>query len=85
MNRAAEQEIKLDDGTIIPKGAAVSILGDSYSDPKIYPEPETFDGRRFLKLRGQKGQENHWQFVTASPQHMGFGNGIHACPGRFFA
>jgi cytochrome P450 len=54
-------------------------------DDKIYPEAQKFDGHRFLKLRAQPGQENHWQFVTTSPEHTGFGHGMHACPGRFFA
>lgn len=30
------------------------------------------------------GRKNMWQFTTLSPSHLGFGVGIHACPGRFF-
>ncbi|KAL9947740.1 hypothetical protein D7B24_002461 [Verticillium nonalfalfae] len=85
MNRVAQQKVTLNDGTIIPKGAILSIIQDRLFDPEVYPEPQKFDGYRFLKLRSQPGQEAHWQLVTTSTDHTGFGHGIHACPGRFFA
>ncbi|KAG7129161.1 Cytochrome monooxygenase adrA like protein [Verticillium longisporum] len=85
MNRVAQQKVTLNDGTIIPKGAILSIIQDRLFDPDVYPEPQKFDGYRFLKLRSQPGQEAHWQLVTTSTDHTGFGHGIHACPGRFFA
>ncbi|KKY28744.1 putative cytochrome p450 [Diplodia seriata] len=85
LNRVAEVPITLSDGTYIPAGAVVSCSMENLHDPSIYPDPETFDARRFLRLREQPGQENSWQFVTTSPEHMGFGHGTHACPGRFFA
>ncbi|KAI1388965.1 cytochrome P450 [Hypoxylon trugodes] len=86
MHRYVEKDIKLSDGTVLPKGARVQVAGN-YTDPAIYPEPEKFDAARFLKMRQQAGPEstNSWQFVTTSPAHMTFGHGQHACPGRFFA
>lgn len=54
-------------------------------DPSIFPNPETFDGHRFLNLRSTPGNENKHQFVTTSPECNVFGHGHHACPGRFFA
>lgn len=30
------------------------------------------------------GRKNIWQLTSLSPDHLGFGVGIHACPGRFF-
>jgi cytochrome P450 len=54
-------------------------------DPKYYSDPEKFDGYRFLKMRAEPGKENVAQFVSTSPDHLGFGHGQHACPGRFFA
>src|SRR3569833_86232 len=84
MNRYVEKEIALSDGTILPAGSRVIVLSN-FMDPKIYPDPEKFDAGRFLKMRQQPGQENIWQFVTTTPEHILFGHGQHACPGRFFA
>ena len=85
MNRFAENRVVLKDGTVIPKNSKVSVLADNLRSEGIYESPDTFDGKRFLNLRSQPGQENNWQFVTTSTNHAGFGHGIHACPGRFFA
>jgi cytochrome P450 len=52
---------------------------------EVYSTPEQFDPYRYLNLRSKEGQENRWQFVTTSEDHLGFGHGMHACPGRFFA
>lgn len=70
---------------MLHKGASMKVFGDGSFDPQKFASPETFDPQRFLNLRGQPGQENNWQFVTTTPDHLGFGHGIHACPGRFFA
>ncbi|KAK1708728.1 cytochrome P450 [Colletotrichum lupini] len=51
---------------------------------EIYPNPETFDGRRFLRMREGGNNEHNAQLASVSPEHMGFGLGSHACPGRFF-
>ena len=83
--RLAEEPVTLPDDRVIPKGAHIKVMMDSSSDPAIFPSPETFDPYRFMKLREQPGQENSWQFVTTSPEALGFGHGMHACPGRFFA
>ncbi|KAF9889504.1 hypothetical protein FE257_007214 [Aspergillus nanangensis] len=85
MRRLAAQNIGLSDGTVIPKGASVFVSCERMWDPKIYPAPEKFDAYRFLKLRETAGHETSAQSVSPSPEHMGFGLGKHACPGRFFA
>ena len=36
-------------------------------------------------MRKGPGKEAHCQLVTTSPEHLGFGHGIHACPGRSLA
>ncbi|KAI0451879.1 cytochrome P450 [Xylaria acuta] len=84
MNRYVEKPVTLSDGTALPKGARLAVVGD-WANPAIYPEPERFDASRFVKKRREPGQENGWQFVTTSASHLGFGHGEHACPGRFFA
>lgn len=84
MHRFVTEPVKLSDGSVLPKGARMVVAGN-FMDPAVYPEPETYDPERFLKMRQQPGQENSWQFVTSNPSHTFFGYGQHACPGRFFA
>ncbi|KAF4536404.1 Cytochrome p450 protein [Lasiodiplodia theobromae] len=86
VNRVLTEDVVLKDGTRLPKGAMVAIPSIAMVDPAVFGEDaDRFDGRRFLRLREQPGQENRWQFVTTSPEMFGFGHGMHACPGRFFA
>lgn len=54
-------------------------------DEKFYENANTFDPYRFLKKRQTPGQGTHAQLVTPSVEHLGWGLGNHACPGRFFA
>ena len=56
-------------------------------NPEVYDKPYEWDGRRFLRMRetAGAGQEHLAQLVSTSPDHLGFGHGQHACPGRFFA
>lgn len=58
---------------------------DKMYDAELFKDPHSFRGSRFLEMRQQPGQENRWQFVTTSPEHLIFGHGKHSCPGRFFA
>ncbi|KAH6884504.1 cytochrome P450 [Thelonectria olida] len=85
IHRYADEDIKLSDGSTVKKGSRMMVTADAFIDPKVYPNPDQYDVYRFLNLRSQPGQENAHQFVTTSPQHMLFGHGAHACPGRFFA
>jgi cytochrome P450 len=75
----------LKDGTVIPKGASFGIPVTTMTNEKVYPNAEKFDGHRFYNLRQQPGSESKHQFVTTSNDHISFGHGKHACPGRFFA
>ncbi|KAI5366607.1 putative cytochrome P450 [Septoria linicola] len=85
MMRVTTKPITLSDGTKIPRGAYIQVCDDATEDPDIYPEPEKFDAWRYLKMRQRPGHENLHQFVSTSPDNLGFGHGQHACPGRFFA
>lgn len=85
MRRFAQEDVTLSDGTVLPKGTISVLTSEPMWDPTIYPEPETFDAYRFLKMRETPGLETAAQAVSISPQHLAFGLGKHACPGRFFA
>lgn len=55
-------------------------------DPEIYPDPKTFDGLRFYKLRqASEGDANRYQLTSITKTQLQFGSGRHACPGRWFA
>ncbi|GME64545.1 Cytochrome P450 [Neofusicoccum parvum] len=83
--RMAKKTITLSDGTVIPKNAYMSVGPTPMGDPSVWPNPDTFDPYRFLKLRNLPGNENRYQAVTTSCDITVFGHGAHSCPGRFFA
>jgi cytochrome P450 len=85
VNRVADEEIHLSDGTVIPKGAALTIPNTILYDEKFYENPNVFNGRRFYDMRQRAGEETKHQFVTTGDDYLPFGHGKHACPGRFFA
>ncbi|KAB2573778.1 putative cytochrome p450 protein [Lasiodiplodia theobromae] len=85
MNRQATEAVKLSDGTILPKGCIIGIPTYHMRDDENYENPDKFDGSRFLRMRQEPGMETRGQFVTTSADHIGFGHGQRACPGRFFA
>lgn len=85
MNRVATEDVKLSDGTIISKGTGILVSSQRMWDPEVFDEPEKWDGYRFYNMRQQPGQEHLAQLVSTSPDHLAFGHGLHACPGRFFA
>ncbi|TRX95507.1 hypothetical protein FHL15_003465 [Xylaria flabelliformis] len=85
MRRAVEADTVLSDGILVKKGSRVHIDTHRMVDPEVYESPEVWKADRFLELRSQPGKEHMAQLVTTSVDHIGFGHGEHACPGRFFA
>ncbi|GAB7342859.1 hypothetical protein MBLNU457_g0983t2 [Dothideomycetes sp. NU457] len=85
MSRFVEKKTVLSDGTVLPKGSRFSVYPTRYTNPEVFADPETFDASRFTKLREIPGQENAHQAVALGANHLLFGEGTHACPGRFFA
>ncbi|KAI1310734.1 cytochrome P450 monooxygenase [Xylaria venustula] len=85
MRRAVEADTTLSDGTLLKKGSRLHVDTHRMRDPEVYENPEEWKGDRFLELRSQPGKEHVAQLVATSIDHFGFGHGIHACPGRFFA
>lgn len=85
-SRKVMQDLTLSDETTLPKGITITTPVSQISmDPKIYPDPETFDGLRFYRLRKQPGNETKHQFVATNKDWLNWGHGPRACPGRFFA
>ncbi|THC93378.1 hypothetical protein EYZ11_007135 [Aspergillus tanneri] len=85
MVRVALEDVQLSDGLEIPKGTKTLVSCHNMWDPDVYDNADEFNGYRFYKLRKLPGQENSAQLVSTSANHFGFGHGMHACPGRFFA
>ncbi|KZL75801.1 cytochrome p450 monooxygenase [Colletotrichum incanum] len=77
-------DIKLSDGLFLPKGTSIAVSSHLHWDPDTYKDPQKWDGWRFFNLRKTPGKEHSSQLVSTAPEHMGFGIGTHACPGRFF-
>ncbi|KAF5983389.1 gibberellin cluster-GA14-synthase [Fusarium bulbicola] len=85
MRRFTTHDVKLSDGVILPKNKLTLVSAHQHWDPEYYQDPLKFDGYRFYNMRREPGKESKAQLVSATPDHMGFGYGLDACPGRFFA
>ncbi|KAH6632069.1 cytochrome P450 [Chaetomium tenue] len=83
LERVALKDITLPDGKVIPRGAHIMVDSTDLWNPAVYPNPDQFDARRFLRKR-QEGDKAS-QFVQSSPTYNVFGGGRHICPGRFLA
>ncbi|KAJ7434826.1 cytochrome P450 [Mycena galericulata] len=87
----AKEGFKFSDGTLIPYGAFVTVTGRMVQhDSTNYDHAKMFDGFRFARMREERhnsaseGVFNR-HMVSTGPDHLPFGHGKHACPGRFFA
>lgn len=85
MHRAALQDMQLPNGMRIHKGDRVFVDIPHMRDPNIYESPDTYDMYRFYRMRCQPDQALKAPLVHTSPEHLAFGHGAQACPGRFFA
>lgn len=86
MRRQALKDIKLPDGTTMPEGAVLMVSCHQMWDESIYKNAMEFDPYRYLRMREETpDNEKAAQLVSTTPNHMGFGHGKLACPGRFFA
>lgn len=100
INRLVKKDVHLSDGSHVPERSRISVVNDNLN-PAVYPNPMHFDPTRFLAVPEHDSDPKSIQdedskhaylrkaadlpFTAPSPQHMGFGYGLHACPGRFFA
>lgn len=84
MSRKALKPFTFSDGTVIPTGTYVfAPQTATHHDGEYYPDPEVFDAFRFLKGGEANGPKQY--LVNTADDFVPFGNGKHACPGRFFA
>jgi cytochrome P450 len=70
---------------LIRKGQKIAVRGSTRLDPDVYEKPEEFDGARFLRMRDEPSKANLANLVITGTDALGFGHGLHACPGCFFA
>ncbi|KAJ7086248.1 cytochrome P450 [Mycena epipterygia] len=82
------------DGTTIPTGTYLNVVGSAvHYDPENYEHADAFDGFRYSRLREERAAGHdegntaffNRQMVSTAQDHLVFGHGRHACPGRFFA
>ncbi|KAI1780226.1 cytochrome P450 [Hypoxylon cercidicola] len=85
MRRRAQADIKFSNGLHLKKGTRIWADTCRMRDPAVYENPDEWDAARFLRLRSQPSKASEAHLISLSPDHLGFGYGIHACPGRFFA
>ncbi|KAF2130677.1 putative cytochrome P450 monooxygenase [Dothidotthia symphoricarpi CBS 119687] len=85
MRRLVMEDVTLSNGVFLPQGTQIGFPLRSHFNPKVYSEPDKFDGYRYVKMADDPEKEMFRHFVSTSPEHMAFGFGKHSCPGRFFA
>ncbi|KAJ7205715.1 cytochrome P450 [Mycena pura] len=89
----AKEGFRLSNGTVLPYGSYLSVAARaSQHDPANYTNADKFDGFRFAREReAQRTNEDlnkdvfKRRMTSTAPDHLAFGMGKHACPGRFFA
>lgn len=79
----ALKDTAMPDGQILPRGSKIMVDSTDLWNPAVYPDPQKFDGYRFLRKR--EAGDNTSQFVQSGPDYHVFGGGRFICPGRFFA
>ncbi|KAF5021010.1 hypothetical protein F66182_6941 [Fusarium sp. NRRL 66182] len=85
MRRVVTSDVTLSDGTFLSEGTVLGVSAHRQWDDAVYANAREFVGDRFLRMRQEPGKDNVAQLVTTGIDHLAFGYGAHACPGRFFA
>ncbi|KIK72385.1 hypothetical protein PAXRUDRAFT_22046 [Paxillus rubicundulus Ve08.2h10] len=84
--RKAMQNFTFSDGTVVPNGTFIAVASQAtYLDNEVYDNAEMFDPFRFANTRDADGDGAKHSLVSISLEYFAFGQGVHACPGRFFA
>ncbi|GAM43991.1 hypothetical protein TCE0_060r19251 [Talaromyces pinophilus] len=88
MNRILTQDYTFKcSGLYLPKGTMVTAPAAAIAtDPETFPNPNSFDGHRYRRLREQhKEGASALVLGMSTIDSLGFGLGSQACPGRFLA
>jgi cytochrome P450 len=82
----ATSSFTLSDGTYIPRGTSIAVAGEAMAlDSAFYgPDPDKFDGRRFLNADGKPASPER-EFHGIEPGNAMWGAGRLTCPGRHYA
>ncbi|KXX81153.1 Ent-kaurene oxidase [Madurella mycetomatis] len=84
--RKVLKPMTLPDGTQLPVGTLLGMdTQNAIFNHSTLEKPDVFDGFRFERLRSVPGSEQKFQAVNPGPDHLVYGYGTQACPGRFFA
>lgn len=85
-NRLVVTPLTLSSGITIPAGTHLSVaVSQVLFDPAVIPNPEIFDGFRYYRKRLDPAGSHRYQYSSTDNEHLNFGHGKYACPGRFFA
>ncbi|KAL2816441.1 cytochrome P450 [Aspergillus cavernicola] len=78
--------ITLSDGFHLPQGTRICTTSTSHLKDTIAPlGQDSFDGFRYYKKRFDPGYSTRYQYTATDKEHIHFGHGKYACPGRFVA
>ena len=83
LKRVVREPITLSDGLVLPKDTYISVVTISHLQDEISP-PGEFDGFRYYK-KTQASRNDQYQYSSTDSEHIHFGHGRYACPGRFVA
>ena len=83
LKSVVREPIVLSDGLVLPKDTYICVVTTSNLQDEI-SAPGDFDGFRYYKKAPASGSDLY-QYSSTDSEHIHFGHGRYACPGRFVA
>ncbi|KAM3420651.1 hypothetical protein BST61_g3907 [Cercospora zeina] len=87
LNSIVTHDMVFSDGTSLPRGTRCFLEAGLLNEDH-YSEPYSFDPTRFYSAKGDNQSRSaapKSNYSSATVEHLGFGFGPRACPGRFWA
>ncbi|MCJ1434735.1 hypothetical protein MMC27_004105 [Xylographa pallens] len=85
-HRVMQHDHVLESGMLLLRNSHICMAVNAIqNDPEVTPDPKTFDGWRYYRLREEPSEGHKHQFAMTESTSLNFGHGKYACPGRFFA